>query len=172
MHALAARLKAVSDAVNRGAVVACVGCFAVMLATVTLQVVARYLFASPPFWTEELARWAMVWGGLLGITVAFHESADPKLYQPPLARSAVRAIQGAARLVGAWVFMGTVFYFSIPFIHRQSQQLSEGLGISPMWVSLAVPVAATLVCFHALVLAIAQPFLPPEPVHDPQSDLH
>lgn len=172
MHALARRLKAVSDAVNRVVVAASVGCFAVMLATVTLQVVARYLFASPPFWTEELARWAMVWGGLLGITVAFHESADPKLYQPPLARPVMRAIQGAARLIGAGVFMGTVIAFSLPFIQRQSQQVSEGLGISPVWMSLAVPVAAILVCFHALVLAIAQPLLPPEPVHDPQSDLH
>lgn len=172
MRSVALRLKAVSDAVNHLAVLACVGFFAAMLATVAIQVVARYVLASPPFWTEELARWCMIWGGLLGASVAFHEGADPKLYQPPLKHSAVRAGQGIARLVGAWVFLGTVLWFSGPYIQRQAQQVSEGLGISPMWVALAVPAAAFLICFHALVLAIAQPFLPPEGAHDPQSDLH
>jgi len=53
----------------------------VMLLTVCIQVVARYLFLSPPAWTEELARYAMVWCGLLGATASFKINADPALFE-------------------------------------------------------------------------------------------
>ena len=33
---------------------------------IAIQVVARYVFSEPPGWTEEGARYAMVWSGLLG----------------------------------------------------------------------------------------------------------
>ncbi|MWB78016.1 TRAP transporter small permease subunit [Pseudooceanicola sp. 216_PA32_1] len=169
---LSRRLKRCDDALNAAVTVACVACFVIMLLTVALQILSRYVLASPPFWTEELARWSMVWGGLLGATVAFHEGADPKLYQPPLRRPWVRVAQAVARLAGAWIFLGTVLWFSVPFLARQAQQVSEGLGISPVWVALAVPVSAVVICLHALALALTAPFLPPPINHDPEQDLH
>lgn len=58
-------------------------CIFSMLLVMMLQVLARYAFDSPPFWTEELARWLMVWGGLLGASCAFHTHADPAMVHPP-----------------------------------------------------------------------------------------
>ena len=47
--------------------------FALMLlvATVTWQVFSRYVLNDPSNWTDELARYAMIWLGLLGASYLF-----------------------------------------------------------------------------------------------------
>ena len=57
-----------------------------MVVLVMFQVLARYVFRAVPVWTEEAARYCMVWGGLFGATVAFHGDLDPRLIQPPKAQ--------------------------------------------------------------------------------------
>ena len=54
-----------------------------MLIVIILQIVARYFFASPPTWTEEIGKLLMIWGGLLGASIAFKRRADIVLYNPP-----------------------------------------------------------------------------------------
>jgi len=60
-----------------------VGFLSLMLLLVLFQVVARYIFQAVPVWTEEAARYSMIWGGLFGATVAFRGDLDPRLIQPP-----------------------------------------------------------------------------------------
>ncbi|MEZ9266124.1 TRAP transporter small permease, partial [Vibrio splendidus] len=50
-----------------------VSSFALMLlvVTVTWQVFSRYVLNDPSNWTDELARYAMVWLGLLGASYLF-----------------------------------------------------------------------------------------------------
>ena len=48
----------------------------VMFLTVVVQIIARYVFSSPPVWTEDVARYAMVWTGLLGATLSFKTQSD------------------------------------------------------------------------------------------------
>ncbi|HEY7804421.1 MAG TPA: TRAP transporter small permease subunit, partial [Orrella sp.] len=57
----AQRLSGITD---RVADVTALVAIAVLVAAVMLQVIARYVFQSPPPWTEELARYAMIWAGL------------------------------------------------------------------------------------------------------------
>lgn len=52
-----------------------------MFLTVIVQIVARYVFSSPPVWTEDIARYAMVWTGLLGATLSFKTQSDAVLMQ-------------------------------------------------------------------------------------------
>ena len=51
----------------------------VMFLTVVVQIIARYVFSSPPVWTEDVARYAMVWTGLLGATLSFKTRLDAVL---------------------------------------------------------------------------------------------
>lgn len=125
-------------------------CFLVMLGVMMLQVVARYAFATPPFWTEELARWLMVWGGLLGASAAFHTHADPAMVHPPAASVGRQKLQVVARFVAAWVFFLPVLYYSWPFVLRQLGRTSDGLEVSTAWMSAALPVAIVLILLHAL----------------------
>lgn len=132
-----------------------VGFLTVMLVLVLFQVVARYLFQSVPVWTEEAARYCMVWGGLLGATAAFRADSEPRLIHPP--KSGPRwkiAVAAWIRSLGVVVFLGPVFYHSDTFLMRTWHRTSEGLGISIMWVVLVVPVAIAVIFFHILAKLI------------------
>lgn len=121
-----------------------------MLVTMMLQVIARYVFASPPFWTEELARWLMVWGGLLGASCAFHTHADPAMVHPPATVVWRIKAQAVARFIASWLFFAPVLWFTYPFFIRQIARTSEGLEISTAWMAAALPVSLVLILFHGL----------------------
>jgi len=132
-----------------------VGFLVVMLIMILIQVVARYLFKSTPVWTEEAARYCMIWGGLLGATVSFRADFDPRLFHTP--ESSARWKIGVAawiRSLCVLVFLGPVFYHSYAFLIRTWQRTSEALGISIMWVVFVVPVTIAVILFHNLAKLI------------------
>ena len=45
---------------------------ALMVLCVTWQIVSRYVLSDPSQWTEELARFLLIWIGLLGGAYAYH----------------------------------------------------------------------------------------------------
>lgn len=144
-----------SDMLDRFCRVTAVGFFSIMLLLIVFQVLARYLFQSVPVWTEEAARYCMVWAGLLGATAAFKAESDPRLFPPP--RSGPRLKLAAAawlRAVGVVVFLGPVLYHSDRFLARTWHRTSEAIGISTMWVTLAVPTAVAIILFHLLAKMI------------------
>ncbi len=141
---------ALSQQLNRVALRLAALCFGAMLCVMMLQVVARYAFASPPFWTEELARWLMVWGGLLGASAAFHSHADPAMVHPPSHVIWRQKVQVVARFIGAWTFFAPVLWFTWPYLERQVGRTSEGLEVSTAWMASALPVALILILFHGL----------------------
>jgi len=53
-----------SDYLDLGCQWLATGFFAALLILVIFQVVTRYILHNAPVWTEELARYCMVWGGL------------------------------------------------------------------------------------------------------------
>ncbi|WP_370208977.1 TRAP transporter small permease [Pararhodobacter marinus] len=147
---IADRVYALSEAINWIARRAAGLFFLGMLATMMLQVIARYAFDSPPFWTEELARWLMVWGGLLGASCAFHTHADPAMVNPPANVVWRLKAQAFSRFVGSWLFFLPVLWFTYPFFIRQIGRTSEGLEVSTAWMAAALPVALILILFHGL----------------------
>lgn len=84
-----------------------------MFVTVVVQIIARYVFSSPPVWTEDVARYAMVWTGLLGATLSFKTQSDAVLMKsvfpkaPHILAVFANAIQSAAVLT----FILPVIYF-------------------------------------------------------------
>lgn len=125
-------------------------CFFGMLAVMMLQVVARYALASPPFWTEELARWLMVWGGLLGASCAFHTHADPAMVHPPSHSILRQKLQVISRFAASWIFFLPVLWYCWPYLERQIRRTSEGLEVSTAWMASALPVAIILILIHGL----------------------
>ncbi len=145
-------LTKISVVVDRICRRAAVGFFAAMLIIVLFQVVARYIFQSVPVWTEELARYCMVWGGLLGATAAFRAEVDPRLIQPPKTGPRLWVVSAfLIRALGAVVFLGPVLYFSDRFLVRTWGRTTEALGIPSAIVTFAVPLMITIIFFHLLV---------------------
>jgi TRAP-type C4-dicarboxylate transport system permease small subunit len=129
-----------------------------LVLTVLLQIWARYGFAYPFSWTEELARYLMVWAGLLGATCAFRRRLDPAVVSaepggPGLAGNARRTLLAATVLI----FLLPVLYHSVfgpgmnierGFLWRSSGRVSPGLGLNMALVGSIVPISCTVLLLH------------------------
>ena len=144
-----------SNTLVRFCIRAVMGFFSAMLILVLFQIVARYIFRAAPVWTEEAARYCMVWGGLLGATAAFKAEQDPRLVQPPSTGSKLW-INSATwlRSLATVVFLGPVLYYSDTYLVRTWHRTSDALEIPLMWVTLAVPTAVVIIFFHLLARII------------------
>ncbi|MFP1631286.1 TRAP transporter small permease [Zhengella sp. ZM62] len=165
MHRLAKGLGRLSAGIDRVAMVLAVAALFVMLGAALWQTVARYIFASPPIWTEELARRAMVWAGMLGASCAFRAGANPVLFPAMLA---IGGRAGAAltlvRAAGVVLFAVPVLWFSLfapgmnmarGFLGRSLGRQGEMLDISMIWFTAAVPVAFAIILIHLLAISAA-----------------
>jgi len=147
-----------SDYLDVGCQWAATGFFGALLILVLFQVVTRYILRNPPAWTEELARYCMVWGGMLGATVAFKGGADPCLVQPPKQGNRIW-IRAALflRAAATVAFLGPILYYSDKFLMRAWHRSTEALGIPTALVTVAVPFAVAVILFHLLAQLLAEP---------------
>lgn len=169
MRAMASALARLSAGLNSVALWGAVVAVCVMVFAAGYQVIARYVFDAPPVWTEELARRAMVWAGMLGASCAFHQRVDPNLFPQMLK---VRGRSGkwltAVRSAGVAVFALPVLFYSLfgpnfdlarGFIGRSLDRKAEMMGISMAWFTSAIPVAFALIVIHVcaqIALSLAE----------------
>ena len=147
-----------SEYLDLGCQWAATGFFGALLMLVVFQVVTRYILHNAPVWTEELARYCMVWGGLLGATVAFKEGSDPCLVPPPTQGN--RLWVSTARILRAIstvAFLGPILYHSDKFLLRTWQRTTETLGVPTAFVTVAVPLAVAVIFFHLLAQLLGKP---------------
>ena len=130
-----------------------------MFVTVMIQIIARYVFSSPPIWTEDVARYAMVWTGLLGATLSFKTQVDAVLMQsifpkrPHFLGVCAEVIQSAAILIFVlpvvyFCFIGIKGGFAKGFLARQAGLTADTLGIPMVWISISVPLAMIIILLH------------------------
>ena len=160
MRAVANILGRLSAGLNGIALWGAVAAVLVMALAGGYQVVDRYVFDAPPVWTEELARRAMVWAGMLGASCAFYQRVDPTLFpqmhKVPGGPGAVLALVSS---FGVAVFALPVLYYSLfgpnfdlarGFLGRTIDRKAEMMGISMAWFTAAIPVAFALILIHML----------------------
>lgn len=117
-----------------------------------MQVLWRYLFASPLTWSEETANYLLVWCSALGAWQAWRWRAHlgfdlltakaPPGWQHPLTLL-VEALVGGFGLITAWA--------SLRFLDLTWDQTSAILEIPMAWVYAAWPVSGVLVAGDVLV---------------------
>lgn len=144
-------LQALSRYLNRGVEVVLVGLGVTMAAVVATQVFARYALNDSLFWSEELARYLLVWLSFLGASSAYYRGVHPGvdiLYGrlPPGAR---RAAAFATHLA-ALVLFGVMIVYGWQFAHFVRRQISPALHL-PKWIPHAIlPLSGAILTVHAL----------------------
>lgn len=115
---------------------------AVLVVPVTLQIVSRYTALVPSYiWTEELARFCLVWSVMLGAMLGVREGAHfvvdvfPKL--SPRSEARVELLSGVFVLLFAFVFLWWGWEFTEFAFYRISE-----LAELPLWtIHMAWPAA-------------------------------
>ena len=139
-----------------------------MFLMVFLQVIFRYTIDVPFSFSEELARYLMVWIVCIGAAGAYGQSMHigvnvftgllPAVGQKWVARMVHLAVGG---LMGVIIFEGGRLSFFL------ADQISPAMEIKMTWPYLAVPVGAFLILIQAAALLI-KGFAGKEKTKDPQ----
>jgi TRAP-type C4-dicarboxylate transport system permease small subunit len=163
-------LERLSGALDRICRLGAVAAVLAMVLAICIQIVARYFLNSPPSWTEEAARYAMVWAGLLGATAAFRGRTDPVLLRLRLFdRGRGRVAGEALRVVATFLFLGPIWYACVfgpgldvarGFVGRSLGRTAETSGISMIWFTIALPIAISVIFVHLAAGAVSSAVSP------------
>ena len=122
-----------------------------LIGVITLQVISRVLFSAVG-WTEEVARFLMVWITFLAATLAFQRGRHIAV------TFAVDALPGrlrqAARVVAVLsviAFMVALVVIGYRYMQVQSFQKSASMRLSMTYVYAVIPLSAAVMCWYALV---------------------
>ena len=131
-----------------------------MVVSVAWQVLSRYLFVVPAAWTEELARFLLIWIGMLGAAFAYRSGSHLGLDLLPAklrGRSKVR-LSRFTHFV-CMVFAASVLVIgggSLVAMTWELKQYSAAMGLPIAFVYAVIPTSGVLICAFAL-LAIMEP---------------
>ena len=131
-----------------------IGLMVALVAAVSWQVISRYVFASPSSWTEEVARFLMIWIGLLGAAYAFRTRAHLGLDLLPKKLTGRSAeILKLFTLVVVVLFSVTVLIIGggkLVALTWELRQYSAVLGMPIAFVYSVIPAAGLLICLYAI----------------------
>lgn len=135
-----------SNSLNKVVTHLCLVTMASMTFVVLLGVVFRYVLRMPLSWTEELSRYLMIWSASLAISIGIKENGHVGL--TVLVDSAkskvIRAILETAIFFVTLVFLVIMIYYSIQMVIEAKWQFSQGLGITMVLPTLAIPVSMSI----------------------------
>lgn len=148
----AAILTAIIFAVERGLRVVAALCLAGLTGLVLLQVALRYGGGGVPAFTEEVARYAMIWMALLASAVAVREASHIRIDTLPrlLSRFALRrGLEALLDVISLGLFLVLAWY-GIDMVRFAAIQTSDGLRIPLSYPYVIVPAAFSLAALFAL----------------------
>ncbi len=129
-----------------------------LVAAVSWQVISRYGFTSPSSWTEEVARFLLIWIGVLGAAWAFRTGVHLGLDVLPqkLTGTAAQALKFLTLVivVGFSVSVLVIGGGSLVALTWELKQYSAVLGLPIAYVYSVIPTAGALICFYAIAAAM------------------
>lgn len=117
-----------------------------LLAIVSLQVITRLFPFIPHFlWTEEIARFLLIWVIFLGASLGVKEWTHFTVSLLPESKSGVfRLIWDIAIIAGISVISGIFAYRGLKYALVMIWDISDIAQISMIWVGAAIPVFGVL----------------------------
>lgn len=142
----ARRLEAVAGAIEKvlDAVLALM--LLMLVATIVYQVFGRYVLNHAPRWSEELARFLMVWIALLGSAAVLRQNGHITVSVlvdalPPRARQIALAMRDAAVLLVVYILVAYGLDFALLF----GRQLSPSFEVPMTLPYSALPIGGALI---------------------------
>ena len=125
--------------------------FLVMVISVSIGVLFRYVFNHPLIWTEEIANFSFLWAIFMGSAAAAkrhqHIVVDTlMLLTPKLFQRAVGIVTGS--MIAA--MLATVTVVGLQYAYSQRNTTTEAIEMRVFWWALAAPTFSTFAFWHTL----------------------
>lgn len=126
-----------------------------LVAAVSWQVLSRYLLQAPSSWTEELARFVLIWLGLLGAAYAYrtraHLGLDLLAQQLSGAARAAMELFVALAIIAFAVAVMVTGGAKLVLLTQELDQYSAVLGVRMALVYLVIPISGLLLVLYGLL---------------------
>ena len=124
-----------------------------MVASVVWQVLSRYLFVVPAAWTEELARFLLIWIGMLGAAYAYRQGSHLgiDLLANKLSESGKQRLHSIVHIV-CLLFAASVLVVgggSLVSMTWELKQYSAAIGLPIAYVYSVIPASGVLITLFA-----------------------
>ena len=131
-------------------------CMALMVVDVLIGVFNRFLFKMSISWTEELARFLMLWVSMLGASIALRKGAHVSITALAYRFGSYRNIVFYINFLLVAIFLSFVGVFGFKLCYSQAGQLSPALRLSMAWPLLAIPTGCMIMVLHILAAFTSQ----------------
>jgi len=147
-----AAVRAVEGTITLIVEAAGVGLLLIMVVVVSIGVFTRYVLINPVPWSEEAARFILIWAGFLGAAVAVRKGSHYGILT--LLNRFPRCFRKVALLgiaVGMATFMFIMVRMGMNLTMMAAVQISPALELRMSWVYLAIPVSGVLMVFYLVL---------------------
>jgi len=152
------RFTRIVDQINRWARGACIIASGAIFILVMMQILFRYVFKVSAPWTEEAARYLMIWMALLACGLAFRNGDHFNIdFVTDRIGLKARTLLGFGMSSLAGIFILCIILWGIPFAKLGFFTTAPGLQITMFLPYLAVPVGGALMFLNLVSFLLHLP---------------
>ncbi|WP_148254150.1 TRAP transporter small permease [Aidingimonas lacisalsi] len=156
-------VQSISDSLDRWVERTCVALLGILVLTVWIGILSRYILPWNLTFTEELARYLMIWTALLAISIGIcrRQHVGMLVIFERLPRVLSKALALFFDVI-AFIFFAFMFYYGIGHVEQGFSQVTMIYGMPKGYPYLVIPVASALACIQ-LCLALLRDLLADKP---------
>ena len=140
-----------SDVINRFTEVAVFLIISVMAFDVLIEVIFRYVLLFPLFWTEEFARYCLVWSSLLAAGIALKRGQHIAVsFVTERLPERIRIVANLAGDMFVATMLAVILWGGIYLVLLTRHQLSPAMRLPMSLPYMAIPIGAAVMLFHVL----------------------
>lgn len=151
-------MKKITNAIDRALIPVLVALMAGMVIAVTWQVASRYLLKSPSSYTEEMARFMLIWIGLLGAAYAYrtkmHLGLDLLTSKLTGNKKLTAELFSTACVLGFTIIVMIVGGIQLMLLTFELKQHSSALGIKIGYVYSVIPLSGVIIALYCIDSAL------------------
>lgn len=134
---------------------------ALLVLSVTWQVLSRYMLSAPSSWTEEVARFLLIWLGMLGASYAYRIKVHLGLDLLP-----DKLTGRSAQLLRYFTLLMIVIFaiavlivggLNLVILTWELKQVSAVLGLPIAYVYSVIPLSGLLICIYSVTALLDEP---------------
>jgi TRAP-type C4-dicarboxylate transport system permease small subunit len=133
----------------------CVALLVLLVLDVWLGVLLRYVIPLPLTFTEELARYLMIWMALLAVSsgIVHREHIGVEFVFEKLPAGARRWLAVAFDLV-AFAFFAALFWYGLDFVDRGFKRITMIYEVPKAYPFMGVPLASAVACLQLALIGL------------------